>query len=65
MKDAVLAFIDIFHRENGTSYDQDVKALKSVVGGAILPEDLDKGMAYFFSNNSCSTKRWFLHHTMS
>ena len=47
LKDAVLAFIDIFHRENGRSYDQDVKALKSVVGGAMLREDLDKGMATF------------------
>ena len=50
LKDAVLAFIDIFHRENGRSYDQDVKALKSIVDGAILPEDLEKGTTYVFLN---------------
>ena len=47
LKGAVLAFIDIFHRENRRSYDQDVKELKRIVGGAILLEDLDKGMLYF------------------
>ena len=41
---AVLAFIDMFHREHRTSYAKDVETLKSLVGEAILLEDLDKGI---------------------
>ena len=43
LKDAVLILIDIFHRENKRSYEQDVIVLKNVIDGAILLEDLDKG----------------------
>ena len=43
LKDAVLILIDIFHRENKRSYDQDVMALKSVIDGTVLLEDFDKG----------------------
>ena len=50
LKDAVLAFIDMFHREHRTSYAKDVETLKSLVGEAILLEDLDKGILYLTRN---------------
>ena len=50
LKDAVLAFIDIFHRENRRSYAKDVETLKSIVVGAILLEDINRGILYFTSS---------------
>ena len=50
LKDAVLAFIDMFHREHRTSYAKDVETMKSLVGEAILLEDLDKGILYLTRN---------------
>ena len=52
LKDAVLAFIDMFHKEHRTSYAKDVETLKSLVGEAIFLEDLDKGILYLTRNAS-------------